>query len=203
MDAIVYIDGFNLYRGIRAEGWGRHLWLNVGGFGRALGRHVGHNVVAVKYFTARVGSPEASVKRQSNFLDAIKHSDPGLEIIPGNFIHVDAECRSCGAKWKKPEEKKTDVAIAVAMADDAFNGRCGAQLLVTADSDLVPAVELVRRYGMTVVNFVPPSRYCQDLSRASTSQHRLGRLEHLFDGNQMEELVQVTGTVVGRPTQWN
>ncbi len=43
-----------------------------------------------------------------------------------------------------PEEKRTDVNIAVYMLDDAYQGRCDRIVLVSGDSDLVPAIRMVR-----------------------------------------------------------
>ena len=51
---IAYIDGFNLYFGLKSQGWERYLWLNVQTLAGNL-LQPGQTLVHTKYFTARVG----------------------------------------------------------------------------------------------------------------------------------------------------
>jgi hypothetical protein len=53
------------------------------------------------------------------------------------------------------EEKRTDVHIALQMLDDAHNDRCDRSILVSGDSDLVPAVNRVRGLGKEVLVYIP------------------------------------------------
>lgn len=60
----IYVDGFNLFYGMRAKGWRRYYWLDLRSFAdNSLKHH--HRFEMVRYFTARI------------FPDA---SDPGKEI---------------------------------------------------------------------------------------------------------------------------
>jgi len=58
----VYIDGFNLYFGMREKGWKRYYWMNIGLFGRNI-LPPDSPLFAVKYLTARVASPPDQVQR--------------------------------------------------------------------------------------------------------------------------------------------
>ncbi len=63
---IAYIDGFNLYFGIRSKGWSRYYWLNP----RLLIENLlkpGQQLVLTKYFTARVSHSPDKHKRQTTF----------------------------------------------------------------------------------------------------------------------------------------
>ncbi|CAN5725577.1 hypothetical protein BH24ACT5_BH24ACT5_04860 [soil metagenome] len=73
------------------------------------------------------------------------------------------KCPSCDHRWKRPKEQYTDVNIAIAMVDDAVHHRVDRALVVSGDSDLVPAVRYVQRLGIEVVNVIPPSRKSDDL----------------------------------------
>ncbi len=79
---IAYIDGFNLYYGLRAAGWRRYNWLNL----RRLAENLllpGQTLAAVRYFSARVRpGPDDPDKpaRQQAFLDA-------LGTLPDFHIH--------------------------------------------------------------------------------------------------------------------
>ena len=50
---IVYIDGFNLYFGLKSKGWRRYFWLNPQKLIENLLKP-GQKLVFTKYFTARV-----------------------------------------------------------------------------------------------------------------------------------------------------
>ena len=80
---IAYIDGFNLYHGLRESKLGRYYWLNLQALAENLLR-TGKQLVLTKYFTARisgawVGDPpdrakylNAERKRQSDFLESLE-----------------------------------------------------------------------------------------------------------------------------------
>jgi uncharacterized LabA/DUF88 family protein len=58
------------------------------------------------------------------------------------------------------EEKRTDVNIAIQMIDDAHRNRTDRFIVVSGDSDLVPAVDLVKtRYPDKAVIVYVPSRH--------------------------------------------
>lgn len=44
----------------------------------------------------------------------------------------------------RPEEKQTDVNVAIHMVADAYEDNCDQQVLVSNDSDYVPSVQMVR-----------------------------------------------------------
>jgi uncharacterized LabA/DUF88 family protein len=57
------------------------------------------------------------------------------------------------------EEKRTDVTIGIQMLDDAYQDLCDQLLLVSGDSDLVPAVRLVKeRFPEKRVHVYVPAR---------------------------------------------
>ena len=70
---IVYIDGFNLYYGLRSKGWRRYYWLDCARLARNILTPNQH-LALVRYFTARIsgsaGDPQKP-KRQSVFLEAL------------------------------------------------------------------------------------------------------------------------------------
>ena len=49
----VYVDGFNLYYGLRSKGWRRYYWLDLRRLSEQFLRP-GQRLVMVRYFTARV-----------------------------------------------------------------------------------------------------------------------------------------------------
>jgi hypothetical protein len=60
-------------------------------------------------------------------------------------------CRArCRDRYEVPEEKKTDVGIAVHMISDAIDGLMDRIILLSGDSDLEPAVEWIRKRHPTI-----------------------------------------------------
>ena len=81
-----YIDGFNLYYGLRSKGWRRYYWLDLRRLAQRL-LHPGQQLVAVRYFTTRV-APEPGdrdkARRQNTYLEALE-TLPDLTIRFGYF----------------------------------------------------------------------------------------------------------------------
>lgn len=158
---VAYIDGYNLYHGLRDEGWRRYLWLDLRALAESLIRE-SQKLVLTKYFTTRISYPELKRKRQSDYLEAIQaHCGDSLEMFWGHYQSEARTCNGCGRIEQISNEKKTDVNIAVEMMTDAFRNIFDTALIITADSDLVPAVSAVRRLfpEKTVVAAFPPARF--------------------------------------------
>ena len=189
----VYIDGFNLFYGLRDRGWKRYYWLDLNLLGERLLRP-GQVLVAVRYFTARVlpdpadpGKPE----RQSTYLDALA-TLPDLSIHYGYFV----------PRKDSYEEKMTDVNIAVEMLCDAHADAFDTAILVSADGDLTGAVLAVKeRYQKRVVVAFPPNRRSNELREAATNSMPIGA--HALRNSQLRDLVpNATGYPLRRPPDW-
>jgi hypothetical protein len=68
---IAYVDGFNLYFGLRSKGWKRYYWLNVQALAQNLLKR-GQALVVTKYFTARIAGPPDKQERQSAYIEALE-----------------------------------------------------------------------------------------------------------------------------------
>ena len=143
--AIVYIDGYNWYHAIfkhRPE-W---KWLNIQSFFEMLRPR--ESVVSVKFFTAIVDEEDPNSEareRQSRYLAALG-TLPKVKTIFGKFQNREVTCRAeCGRKYQVPEEKKTDVNIAVEIMSDAFQNACDSIILVSGDSDAQPPLFWVKQ----------------------------------------------------------
>ena len=83
------------------------------------------------------------VRRQAVYLEALQ-TLPNLRVLFGHYLENQIECRRCGSTWLSHDEKMTDVNIATELLTDAFDDRFDTVLLVTADSDLIRPIEVVR-----------------------------------------------------------
>lgn len=210
---IAYIDGFNLYFGLRESKLRRYYWLNL----RALAENLlrtGQHLVFTKYFTARISgawagdAPDraeylnAERKRQSDFLEALD-TLADFKRYEGHFLGKAIKCRECSASWRTHEEKMTDVQIATEMLTDAFKDRFDTALLLSADSDLVPPTLAVQRMfpEKRIVVAFPPSRRSVELERAASASFPIGRRK-LALSQFPDEVKKPDGYVLRRPANW-
>jgi hypothetical protein len=175
----IYVDGFNLYYGLkRYERQGKqYKWLNLD----ALCRHELPNdaVHRVRYFTAlvqpRPGNPHQGA-RQQTYLRALA-TLPHLSIDYGIFLtsviwmlrHNAPQGASPMVQVVKTEEKGSDVNIATRLLSDAYTGDFEMAVVVSNDSDLVMPIEVVRRQLKLPVGVLNPNeRFSNALKRAAT-----------------------------------
>ncbi|MGL6094810.1 MAG: NYN domain-containing protein [Fimbriiglobus sp.] len=196
-----YIDGFNLYFGLKDSGLERYLWLDV--FRLALQLlEPGQKLVRVNYFTSRISSPPEKRKRQSDYLEAIRTVSPVI-IVEGQYLDKRMSCRSCGREWIDHEEKMTDVNIATELLADAFEDGFDTALVISADSDLVPPIRWIRTKfpQKRVVAVFPPSRRSLHLQNSATAFFPIGRAK-LAASQLPDEIAKADGYVLRRPISW-
>jgi len=210
---IAYVDGFNLYYGLRDSGFRRFYWLNVQALAASLLRPT-QRLVFTKYFTARLSgsSPAGSVeadrhfdakrRRQSDFLEALRTLSD-FEMFEGHFLGKTIQCQSCRASWRSHEEKMTDVQIATEMLTDAFTDKFDAALLLSADSDLVPPSLAIRQFfpDKRIVVAFPPRRSSVELKRAANGWLHVG-IDKLRRSQFPDAVRKPDGFVLRRPASW-
>ena len=201
---VAYVDGFNLYFGLRAKGWRKYYWLDLVALSERLLKP-GQHLEAVHYFTARIratGKNGDDLRRQTTYLEALE-TLPGLTLHFGHYLDKPRQCRNCGAQWMDYEEKMTDVNIAVQMLADAFEGRFDTALLVSADSDLTTPVSALRaRFPQNrIIIALPPERRSHQLTKAANGYFVIGQ-DSLRTSQLPERIELPRGYVLQRPTEW-
>jgi len=198
---IAYVDGHNLYHGLRARRWKWFYWLDIQAM---VGHLLKPNQVlkTTKYFTTRVKKPEDKRKRQEVFLEALETLS-NFEIYYGRFLADTVRCHKCGHTYETHHEKMTDVNIAVELMSDVFRDRFDVALLVSGDGDLVGPVEAVRRLFVDkrVVVAFPPRRVSKALKRTANASTHISRKvlsSSVFPG----EIVKPDGRILRRPSEW-
>jgi uncharacterized LabA/DUF88 family protein len=197
-----YIDGFNLYFGLREKGWKRYYWLNILELcdNLLLSNQVR---ITAKYFTARVTAPPDKVRRQSIYLDALKTLEPQLQIIEGNYLTNTYKCKHCGFEYLDSKEKMTDVNIAVEMASDLLDDKFDTAILISADGDLVPAIKLIKKINnkkRIIVGF-PPNRFSEAIEKVA--DHVFLMYRQTFAKSVFPPVVTTsTGFQLIKPLEW-
>jgi uncharacterized LabA/DUF88 family protein len=205
---VVYVDGFNLYYGVLR--FSKEKWLDIERLFKLLRRH--DQIQKIRYFTAL--SSEGKSQDQLAYLKAIE-TLPLVNVIRGRYKNKSIKCLvrpACGVPDKDrffntPEEKRTDVNIAVSMLDDAYQNLCDHLILVSGDSDLVPAVNMVRtRFpGKQVTVYVPsrnPIRGAAVELRASANKDRDLPLNLLRLSQLPASVPDGSGGFITKPATW-
>jgi uncharacterized LabA/DUF88 family protein len=197
---VAYIDGFNLYFGIREAGFDNCRWLNVKKLVESL-LQPNQELVEVKYFTSRVSNNPDKQKRQSTYIDALESLD--IKIYYGNYQDGATECNRCGHIWRTAKEKMTDVNIATKIIADAFRDEYDMALLISGDSDLTPPIREVHDLfkGKRVFIAFPPKRHNSSMSLIAKGSMIIGR-KKLVDAQFDEEVISKTGYKLKIPTEW-
>jgi uncharacterized LabA/DUF88 family protein len=184
MRVACYIDGFNLYHAIddlRAP----HLkWVNLYSLAESLCRP-GEHLVKVAYFSAHATWMPERYARHREYVAALKSVN--VECNMARFNEQTAKCMKCGHKWKRHEEKETDVHFSLSLLEDAIDGVFDRAIIISGDGDHIPAIRRVRtRFpGKQMFIAVPPGRHgsARGILSASNSGIEItrGRIgKHLF-----------------------
>jgi hypothetical protein len=155
---IAYIDGLNLCHAIASLRKPHLKRLDLWALSHLIARD-GETIEAVKYFSAyATWLPDAHL-RHREYVKALEHR--GVTCIMGHFKSKPRTCKQCAASWMQHEEKETDVHIAARMVADAYEDRFNRGLLMIADGDLAPALNIVKPAFPMKEIFVagPPGRY--------------------------------------------
>lgn len=195
-----YFDGFNFYYGLKSYGWRKYYWLDVVKFcsrflkaEQELGR--------VYYFTA---TPKDNGKkdRQDLFFSANK-LNPKFKLVFGKYITK--KMKLGDVRYKTYEEKQTDVNIAIEMIRNVIQNKNDISILVSADSDLLPPINLIRELepNHKIFTYFPPNRYSVDLNLNSDATIKLSRYEQRFKKSILpEEITLPNFYVIKRPANW-
>lgn len=192
---IIYIDGFNLYYGVRSLGQ-FYKWLDVEVLANSFIKS--SNVeVGVKYFTAKLNGNNENVYRQAIYLNALEKHCPKTKIIKGFFTKA-RKCKHCDVK--NNEEKQTDVNIACEIMQDCCEDNFDIAYLVSGDSDLVAPVREVLKSGKIMIIAFPPNRKSKELIEVSTNYFDIK--EYRLKKCQLPDEISTKRNPLRRPEKW-
>lgn len=209
--AVVYVDGFNLYRRC-LEGRNGVKWLDI----RKLCESIlpDFNLVGIEYFSANlrqaVTLDSAAISRQQIYFRALRTLSPFLEIRLGKFradkrylpvvpVQVDGDTGELvRAAVLKIEEKGSDVHLAARMVADSLTGRCDYVVLLSNDSDHAPQIEMLtnefdRKVGL-ILPYLESKRSSKQLRNLKVEFARTIPLELLVASQFGHEMQDETGT---------
>jgi len=208
----VYIDGFNLYHGLRKmkksdTDWQRFYWVD---FVKLFDHFIlfGQTLQKVYYFSAPDHDPFRAVRQDALFRANKLMNDDRFEVIYGKYYRKKLKCKLCTGRYVTHEEKRTDVNICAYMMSDCALNNVDAIMLVTADSDLVTPIELIRRdYPNKQIRlFFPPTTESRDLTNVMKAKKKepIYLLNHKqkFINSLLPDVVSKDGTSLTIPQKW-
>ena len=164
---IVYIDGFNFYYGIKNKPWNKYYWIYIVALFEQFMRE-NQELIKVKYFSARPLDNKGKFQRQNAFFQANQNNDK-FQLILGKYQQKNINCKNCNSIIPSYEEKQSDVNLATQIVTDAYQDNCDVIILVSADSDMIPAIKIAMLAGKEVYAYFPPT-------------HNSGNIRHTIKG---------------------
>lgn len=205
------VDGFNLYHSLdRASadlGGVSTKWLDLRGLcGTFLYQIGGQSEISdVFYFSALASHMETrspgGTDRHLKYIGALRAS--GVTVELGQFKEKWIKCAGCGQTSTRHEEKETDVAIAVRLMELLWNDKCDTAVLVTADSDLGPALREANRTfpGKQFFCCFPYARGSFDLRALAKKCFRI-RKERYVQHQLPDPVALPSGLKIVKPMEW-
>lgn len=176
-----FIDGFNLYHSLK-DNASDCRQLNL----RKLCEHYinpeKESIVAVYYFSAiATWHPEQEkVQKHTKYIERLRQEN----VIPvlGKFKEKDIHCKLCNGNFKSHEEKRTDVNIALKIVSEAVLNNYDTGILVSGDTDMIPAIETVRNLALNkrIGVLFPLKRFSNELKEIADFNRKI-RKEILLD----------------------
>ena len=161
-------------------------------------------LVEVKYYSARPLDDQLAADNQDKFFKAnLLNSKFKLNL--GRYKKKKFKCQNCGFKNKTYEEKESDVRVATGMLVDLFSKRCDITIVVSADSDMIPSVEIIKAFAPNhpVHAFIPPNQKSFALVSKCDTTVWLSHYKARFVQSMLPDEVQLeNGHVLHRPENW-
>lgn len=224
----IYIDGYNLYYGCLKGTHLK--WLDLMAlFEKSIlpsvtasinGQSLASDLqpVAIKFFTAPILEQAAkehdSIRCQEQYHAALNKHQPGrIETIKGYYSLTEArakvidptapktwprDCKSTDV-WKL-EEKQTDVNLALHAVKDALLGDIEHVVIVTNDTDIAPAMQMIRAHTNAVIGLVIPTTDHERVPNAELAKYAHWVRTHITEGElKLAQLPRVVAAGSRRP----
>jgi uncharacterized LabA/DUF88 family protein len=207
-DAILFVDGFNLYHALDFTALGpnrfryrKYKWLDLNRLASFYLPDSRFKIAEVVFFTTIVRWDAGKEARHRAFVEALESR--GVRIVEGVFKKKDVICKKCRKRFKTREEKRTDVNIAVEMLKLAQRGRYQRAIVVSGDTDLIPAFNAVRDLfpGHKISVVLPIGRSSHEMKGIADDVFQMTETQ-LSQSQLPDSITLPSGKVLTRPPTW-
>ncbi|MGH9837859.1 MAG: NYN domain-containing protein [Blastocatellia bacterium] len=166
------VDGFNLYHALdhststpNPKRYNKYKWLNLSKLARAYITSQ-DTITGVYYFTTLATWDPAKVAKHKLFIRA--NEAEGVQVVYGEFKRKQKRCNLCHKLFWTVEEKQTDVNMALKLFQLAVQDVYDKAIIISGDTDLLPAVKAVQATFPTksIGVVLPIGRACGGLQEA-------------------------------------
>jgi uncharacterized LabA/DUF88 family protein len=199
-----FIDGFNVYHALEdEESYHKFKWLDYSALAKCF-VSTKDTITDIYYFTSYNDWEPAKMARHQLLIRALTMK--GVKVVFGKFKLRDKYCHLCHRTYKAHEEKQTDVNISVKLFQCAYNDTFDTAILVTGDSDIVPAIIGVKesfpakRIGLVI----PIGRHSEEM-KTICDFHMKMKQRHLRDSQFPDKIVidSEKNIFLERPPSWH
>lgn len=142
-----FIDGFNLYHSLK-ENAPDCRWLNLRKLCENYINNQKEEISNIFYFSAIATWHHDQTKPQKHNQYISRLRQENVVPVLGKFKEKSIKCKICSQTFKSHEEKRTDVNIALKMVSEAVLGSYDTAILVSGDTDIIPAIETIRNLSL-------------------------------------------------------
>jgi uncharacterized LabA/DUF88 family protein len=196
----VYIDGYNLYFGLKTKKYEKYKWLDLQKLAQCFLLE-NQDLICLKYFTSYITYNNPSRKRQIVYIEALQEIGT-MQLFLGEYKKQDIICAVCKEKFHKYNEKMTDVNIATQMILDAATDKFDTAILVSGDTDLIPPVKaIINNFGKKVIVAFPPGRENKNLKKNANGSFIIGE-DRLRNSQLPATIKKKDGYILTKTIEW-
>ena len=195
------VDGFNIYHALDcSRPLHKYKWLNFARLARCYVTQK-DTIQEVVYFTTLLTWDPGKTVRHKLLIRA--NENAGVRVVFGKFKRRDVHCRLRGGVFTKPEEKQTDVNIAIELLRLAVADRYDKAILISGDTDLLPAVKAVQTTfpGKQIGVVLPIGRASEELKENADFHYRM-KEKHLASSRFADTIALPDGSSLTCPSAW-
>ncbi len=195
-----FIDSFNMYHALRGKKYRQYKWLD---YSRLCQCYVKKRdtITSIQFFTAYIPYSTEKLIRQRKLVRALENK--GVEIVQGVYKKKNRYCRMCHEVYETWEEKQTDVNIAIELFRNAVQDKYDTALIMTGDSDLIPAIHAVKESfpEKTIGVIIPIARGSKYLKKEADFYMKMTE-RHLSTSQFPDKVELANGRVIQKPDKW-
>ncbi len=207
------IDGFNLYHSVKTASHdlglagGGTRWLDIHSLCDSFLHVIGNNaqISEIYYFSAlathlEMRKPDVTVRHRT-YIRCLE--DTGVTVELHRFKKSLTFCQKCNQTFNRREEKETDVAMATRLLELLFLDKCDTIVLVTGDTDIVPAVKTAQNIfpKKEIVFVMPYKRHNKELANLASKHFDISSsnyTKHQF----ADPFITKKGKSISKPSSW-
>lgn len=230
----IYIDGYNLYYGCLKNTslkwldiqvlFEKHILPSILVTKDGQPAKIELLPLSIKFFTAKIlekaAKADDSVACQAKYHNALKKKYNGqIDLIEGYYSLIEAKAKIVDVDkpntspkdcqeitvWKL-EEKQSDVNLALQAYHDAITGAVDHVVIVTNDTDIAPALKLIREHTKVIVGLVIPTKDHVRIPNAGLKDHAHWVRTHInkdeLTASQLPRVIHGGRQPTAKPESW-